>query len=352
MKLSSSVLSKPFSMPLDSVGVGRALALLDEGYSQREVSRILNVARTTLSDNIRRYQETGSCKRRPGSGLTRCTTARDDRFMVMETLRNRFQTSVETARRLYDVRNVLVNPLTVRRRLREAHIIPRRPYNAPELLTCHRRARLQFATEHIRWTEEDWDKVLFSDETRISLRGADGRVRVYRRRNERYSECALVPRVAFDGGSIMVWGGISAEAHTDLVFFDGASMNAESYISNVLEDMVVPYAPFIGDGFLFWQDNARPHVARTTREYMQLAGITTVNPPARSPDLNPIEHTWDSLKRRVRAHDPAPRTLRDLKDVIVQEWNNIPQAEHCNLIYSLPRRLQDVIRARGGNTRY
>lgn len=339
-------------MPLDSVGVGRAMDLLNEGYTQRQVRRMIHVPRTTLSDNIRRYQETRSCERRPGSGRPRCTTARQDQFMVMQTLRDRFQPATETTRQLYDVHTVVVTPETVRNRLREANLTARRPCNVPQLQRHHRIARLQFASEHIDWTEQDWTKVLFTDETRISLRGADGRVRVYRRPNERHSRFNVVERVPFDGGSVMVWGGISAEAHTGLVFFDNVRMNAENYISNVLRDIVVPFAPLIGEEFLLWQDNARPHVAQPTREYLHLTGIRTVDPPAISPDLNVIEHAWDNLKRRVRSHNPAHQSLRELKEVIVEEWDNIPQEEHQNLVFSLPRRLNDVIRVRGGNTRY
>ncbi|KAI5695757.1 hypothetical protein M8J76_005687 [Diaphorina citri] len=198
----------------------------------------------------------------------------------MESLRDRFKPAVEIARRLYEVRNVTLHPQTVRNRLREANLTPRRPCNVPRLLPQHRATRLQFAREHIEWTDQDWSNVLLSAETRVSLRGADGRVRVFKRR---YSECTMVERVPFDGGSVMVWGGISAEAHTDLVFFENARMNAENFISDVLEDVVVPYAPFIGDEFLHWQDNARPQVAQATREYLQLTGIRTVDPPRTLP---------------------------------------------------------------------
>lgn len=196
------------------------------------------------------------------------------------------------------------------------------------------------------------DDVLFTDETRVSLEGASGRARVYRRPNERFADCTLVEMVQFNGGSIMVWGGISSDARTDLVFFENGPMTSGNYITDVLEEHVVTYALFIGNGFLLYQDNARPHVARCVTEYLELVNIQRLVAPARGSDLNPIEHVWDMLKRNIRARQHVPGSLRQLKLAIVEEWERIPQQAIRNVINSMPNRLRDAIRARGGDTRY
>lgn len=69
--------------------------------------------------------------------------------------------------------------------------------------------------------------------------------------------------------------------------------SACNYITDVLEDMKVLFAPFIGIQFLLWQDNARPHVAHITRDYLQPTGIQTIGHPPTSmfPDLNVFDHT-------------------------------------------------------------
>jgi hypothetical protein len=56
----------------------------------------------------------------------------------------------------------------------------------------------------------------------------------------------------------MIWAGISLEAHTDLVFVENGAMTAHRYILECVESHVVPYVPFIGENFLFMDDNARP----------------------------------------------------------------------------------------------
>ena len=73
----------------------------------------------------------------------------------------------------------------------------------------------------------------------------------------------------------------------------GTTLNAASYVSDILEDHAVPFAPFIGENFLLLHDNARPHTARVVNEYLNEAGISLLNFPPRSPDLNLIEYAWD-----------------------------------------------------------
>jgi hypothetical protein len=74
------------------------------------------------------------------------------------------------------------------------------------------------------------------------------------RPGERYAPYNFSERLSFNGGSIMVWGGISWEARTESVFIETGTLTAHRYIEKVLQDHVVGFAQFAGDGFLF---NAR-----------------------------------------------------------------------------------------------
>lgn len=157
----------------------------------------------------------------------------------------------------------------------------------------------------------------------------------------------------------MVWAGISLEAKTEIVFITGpgtrrnaGGLTARRYIEEILANHVVPLAENIGDEFILMQDNARPHTARITKEYLEEAGISVMEWPARSPDLNPIEHLWDELKRRIRGRNPAPETLLQLREAIEEEWAGIPQDVVKKLIRSMKNRMTACRRARGGNTRY
>lgn len=337
----------------------QVVALIENGLSQRAVALQLDMTRAAVRRVYQRYEETGFFHRRPGTGRKRCTTARDDRFIVSTTLRNRHLNAVQVQQQLREVRQVAISEWTVRRRLHESNLTPRTPAIRPKLTPAHRQARLRFAREHQNWTLEQWGSVLFSDETRICLYGSDRRKKVYRRPRERFAKCCIEERIPYGGGSCMIWGGITMGARTDPAFIIRANrgqgrggLTGARYIEEILAVHVVPYVDFIGDGFILMHDNARAHTAGIVQDYIGEVGFRVMEWPACSPDLNPIEHLWDELKRRIRARLPAPTSIPELVFAVEEEWHNIPQETIANLIRSMPNRMRNVIRARGGHTRY
>jgi transposase len=76
---------------------------------------------------------------------------------------------------------------------------------------------------------------------------------------------------------------------------------------------------------LFQQDNARPHTARVTMDYLEHNNINVLPWPSKSPDLNPIEHLRDQLDKRVRQRQPPHQTLDQLRQMLQQEWRTIPR---------------------------
>ncbi|PSN55955.1 Transposable element Tcb2 transposase [Blattella germanica] len=204
-------------------------------------------------------------------------------------LRDRTSSSTVIAHRQQTIRGVAVSALPVRRRLQEYGVHSRRPATAPNLKPSHRKDRLNFAREYKHWTDEDWASALFTDESRFCLRSADRRQIVWRRPGEHYSPCTMIFTTPFNGGSVMVWAGISLNYRTELIIIGGRSLNSDRYIADCLMDHVVPFAAIIGVNFLLMLNNACPHVSRVARTFLQDVEINTLDWLARSPDLNPIE---------------------------------------------------------------
>ncbi|KAH0817872.1 hypothetical protein GEV33_004919 [Tenebrio molitor] len=295
--------------------------------------------------------QTKGYTRRVGSGRKRSTIARDDHFLTLTILRNRDTTAVKAQNELQKVQGVAVSERTVRIRLEEDGLSARTLAHCLLLTREHRVARLLIAHEHRNWGIEEWGRILFTDESRFCRRFLDGHQRVWRRTCKRVAQCNFVSGISFGSGSIMVWGGISMEARTELVVVNGGAMTANRYIRDILEPHVVPFAPFIGNDSILMHDNARPHIAQIVNEYLDPVEIHHMIWPARSPDLNPIEHVWDMVGRRVKVRTPAPANLRDLSAAVIQEWQEIDQAVIQDLFEGMPRRMEAVIQARGGNIR-
>ncbi|CAF4866435.1 unnamed protein product [Pieris macdunnoughi] len=114
-----------------------------------------------------------------------------------------------------------------------------------------------------------------------------------------------------------------------LVFEPGvgrrAGLTADGYITNILLEHVVPYAGFVDEDFILMHDNARCYTARVTQQFLREVDLRTMDWPALSSDINPVEHLWDELKQRVRARNPAHSSLEELKAALLEEWEGIPQ---------------------------
>ncbi|GFU75013.1 transposable element Tcb2 transposase [Trichonephila clavipes] len=184
---------------------------------------------------------------------------------------------------------VAIVPQTISRHLAEANLKSKRPFRALPLTPEHRQLRLQWCQARSMWNVTDWQKIVFSDESRFVLGTDDNRVRVWR--------CP---------------------------------------------------GPFLNGlpGAIFQQDNARPHTARVAQEFLR--HFQTLPWPTCSPDLSPVEHVWDQLKRQM----PSCHSVHDLELAVQDLWAHLPQDNIRCLIKSMPDRVVACIATGGGPTRY
>ena len=326
----------------------QAIGMLRANATVAAVARTFNVKRDTIQKLRRRFQATASISDTPRSGRPRVTTPGEDTTIRVTHLRNRFQTAAKTAREWPG--QIRISRYTVRRRLRAHGIVARHPARRIRLLPRHCRARLNWAQIHRRWIHQQWDRVLFSDESRFILECHDGRQMVYRRRNERFlPQCVSV---AADKREVMVWGGITSAGKTDLVIING-NLTAQRYINEVLQPHLLPFLAHQRNNLVFQQDNAPAHRAIITQTFFNQNNIAVLTPwPAISPDLNVIEHLWDKMDKDIRALRPQPTTVQELQRALLDAWDNIPQPFIQQLTRSMRQRCTAVINAGGSSIRY
>ncbi|GFU52766.1 transposable element Tcb2 transposase [Trichonephila clavipes] len=125
------------------------------------------------------------------------------------------------------------------------------------------------------WNVTDWQKVVFSDESRFDLGTDDNRVRVWTLVSGTIPHTVL--RHTARTAGVMVWGAI------------------------------------------FQQDNARPHTARVAQDFLR--HFQTLPWLARFLDLPPVEHVWNQLKRQM----PSCYSADDLELAAQDLWVHLPQ---------------------------
>ena len=347
-----AIICLQFTMPrLRDDERNRAIGMLQANTPVNQVARIFGCNRKTITRLRQRYVHTNSVADGPRTGRPRVTTPEQDRYIRLQHLRDRYQTAVQTAAETRGVNQDRVSPSTVRRRLHENELRSRVPFVGQMLNPLRCRTRLAWARRYLRYTQREWRGVAFSDESRFCLFRNDGRQKVWRRRGERHAACCIRQHDRWGPGGVMVWAAISADHRTDLVFIDG-NLTARRYIDQVLNPVLVPFLAAHNDVVTYQQDNARPHTARVTQEFLRQSDIDVMPWPPYSPDLSPIEHLWDQLGRRVANRLHTPTTRPELILALNQEWARIPQHNIRTLIRSMRRRCTSCIGADGGHTRY
>ncbi|GFV29054.1 transposable element Tcb2 transposase [Trichonephila clavipes] len=193
---------------------------------------------------------------------------------------------------------------------------------------------------------------MFTDEYRFSLECDTQRVLVWRSRGTRNNPAFIRERSQYRRAGWMVWGVISIGGRTDLHIIRNGTLTGRRYADEILRPYVIPYAGAIGDSFVFQDDNAQPHRARLIENMIEAETIQRMESPACSPDLNPIEHVWDMIGRRIAARPRPPATVQDLEIALLEEGNSIHQSLIDNLIASMVNRCAAVLAVRGDHTPY
>ncbi|GFW29220.1 transposable element Tcb1 transposase [Trichonephila clavipes] len=233
------------------------------------------------------------------------TTRREDRRIVRRAL---VDPTVTRSKIRADV-GVAIVPKTISRHLAEANLKSKSLFRALPLTPEHRQLRLQWCQARSMWNVTDWQKVVFSDESRFVFGTDDNRVRVWRRPGERYNppHCSTshCPHSWCNG----LWG---------IIIVMRGALTGQRYVGDILRPHVGPFLNSL-PGAIFQQGNARPHTARVAQDFLR--PFQTLPWPALSPDLSPVEHVWDQLKRQM----PSGHFVPDLELAVQDLWAHLPQ---------------------------
>ncbi|GFV67143.1 transposable element Tcb2 transposase [Trichonephila clavipes] len=328
---------------MDACTRGRIIGKLEEGRSVTSVAAEFGIAHSIVSRLWRQFHTTGTAIRGFSSGRPRGITPADDQYIVLQARRNRRQTAGEIARHTTQDTGRPISRFTVARRLHGGGLFVRRLVRCVRLTPSHRRRRSLWYREHRNWRDNEWGRVLFTDESKFSLSSDSHRILIWRERGSRNHPSNIIERDRYGVRCVLVWGGIMLGSRTDLHIFDAGSVNGTRYCNEILLPYVRLFRGAMCLQFLFMDDNAPCHRTVAAEQLLESGDIERMDWPARSPDLNPIEHVWDFLGRRLAARTLPPVTIRELRLALQDEWAAMPQQIIDTLILSMGRRWETCL---------
>jgi hypothetical protein len=175
---------------------------------------------------------------------------------------------------------------------------------------------------------------------------------VYKVKGERRRDAHCFPRKAYPI-KIMFWGAISHFGPGPLLPIQG-SMNSAKYTQILEKDLLEFVVYCYGDSpWKLLQDGAPCHVSRVTNQCLQDNGIDTVPWPSNSCDLNAIENVWSTLKKKLY-RSGSGSTRSEVIEKAQYIWANDPDIHNMcvKCVASMPSRVREVVRNKGGVTSY
>ncbi|GFT55855.1 transposable element Tc3 transposase [Trichonephila clavipes] len=135
-------------------------------------------------------------------------------------------------------------------------------------------------------------------------------------------------------------------SRTDLHILDAGLVNGTRHCNEILLLYVRLFRGAMGLQFLFMNDNAPCHRTVASEQLLESEDIERMDWPARSPDLNRIEHVWDFLGRCLTPRTLPPVTIRELRLALQDEWAAMPQQLIDTLILSMGRLCETCVAVR------
>ncbi|MBN3278955.1 TCB1 transposase, partial [Polyodon spathula] len=292
---------------------------LGKGY--KIISKCLDIPVSTVGSIIRKWKLHHTTQALPRKGRPSKLSAQTRRRLVREATERPTITLKELQSSVAGS-GVMVHQSTISRALHNTGLYGRVARKKPLLKKYHLKARLEFARKHESDPAAMWEKVLWSDETKIELFGQNSERYVWRKPNTAHATRHTIPTVKYGGDSIMLWGCFSSAGTGHLVTTEGKM-----------------------DGAKF-----RKTLQENGMEWLKNKKVTVLQWPSQSPDLNPIENLWHYLK--IAVHKRHPTNLNNLEQICQEEWAKITPTLCGKLVHTYPKRLKAVIAAKGGSTKY
>lgn len=266
--------------------------------------------------------------------------ARAQWYVEKKVIRPAFRSPQAMARELTRT-GTPISASTVRRDLESNGFTAVRIPKAPPLRDADKVARVKFAKRMLRETQDEHRQLVFSDEKWFDSNDhGDGYEWVDKTmKRSRRETCQSPPKV-------YVWGAIGLGFRQLVIMHVGAGgVTSTVYREQCLQKLKRCRGV---RGKRLMQDGAKVHWTQENKTYIaNEVGMSVLDGwPAHSPDLNPIEHIWSVMARRVS--DRGPWGVEDLEKYVAEEWRSLSTALIDKAVLSFRGLCQKCVKRDGG----
>lgn len=180
----------------------KIVTMFDIGKKICEIVEETKCNRSAIRKIISKWKETRTVANIYKTGRPRVTNRREDRKIVNLVKQNPKTTAFKTAKQLEKDIGTKLSVSTIRRRLHEAGFKGQKPKKKPLLSKRNIRKRLDWAKKRVNWAQQDWSKVIWSDESKYCIFGNDGPSYVWRKPGDALKPQNIVPTVKHGGGKL------------------------------------------------------------------------------------------------------------------------------------------------------
>lgn len=344
-----NLLSVKMPRHLDNNSKIRIITKIEDGFSIRQIAALMNIGKDTVFRIKKRWQQERSVQRKVGSGHPKVSNYNEDAALIEYLRENPF----ESARMAKDATDFPGSRSTVCRRIKLSDLQNRVAAKKSILTEENKQARVIFALNYIYRDPAFWERVIFTDK-KVFKSTNDGHIRVYRPQNSRFNERYVSAGTKSGRFSVNVWAWISYNGMGVCWRIDGR-FNAANYL-DILENVMMPSVEHLypNNSFIYQQDNCPVHTTNTVRNWLRNNNVEIIPWVPNSPDMNPIENVWGTITNKLYKRNFHPQNPEQLWQAVQNTWDEL--ADDLNyprqLIYSVPRRLNEVIARNGSMTHY
>lgn len=233
---------------------------------------------------------------------------------------------------------------TIKRAKRELGWAAKKTRYCALISESNQEKRVEWCQKQVEEGDLEFENVVWTDECTVQL---ESHRRFCFRKKGQPVKYRMKPK---HPPKVNIWAGISRRGATQVVIFTGI-LTATRYV-DILEAGLLPFLESAyPDGHRYMQDNDPKHTSRYAQWWYEDNAVNWWKTPASSPDLNPIELIWHTLKEYLRG-EFKPHNLTELKAGIKAFWSTLTPEICSKYIGHLKKVIPKVIEVNGGPSGY